>query len=146
MNRRGFLIGLGAALVAAPAIVRIANIMPVRAPRLLTLDEILRAKASMIDSIGPTDRYKVFLNPQQYADLIGRKMSRFDQVGEVGTYNGFTLVVNEEIPAAAACRCRPNARVMERIANARLRDAVGGDQPLMRDPWMQTWMWPDHEI
>lgn len=33
MNRRGFLLGLGAAAVAAPAIVRAASIMPVRAWR-----------------------------------------------------------------------------------------------------------------
>jgi hypothetical protein len=32
-SRRSFLLGLGASLIAAPAIVRIANIMPVRALR-----------------------------------------------------------------------------------------------------------------
>lgn len=31
MNRRGFLLGLGASLIAAPAIVRAGSLMPVRA-------------------------------------------------------------------------------------------------------------------
>lgn len=34
INRRGFLTGLGA-LIAAPAVVRYANIMPVKAPRIV---------------------------------------------------------------------------------------------------------------
>lgn len=39
-SRRGFLLGLGAALVTAPAIVRVASIMPVRVPRFVTGTEI----------------------------------------------------------------------------------------------------------
>lgn len=36
IGRRGFLVGLGA-LFAAPAIVRVTSIMPVRSPRFITL-------------------------------------------------------------------------------------------------------------
>jgi hypothetical protein len=34
-TRRGFLLGLGAALVAAPAIVKATSIMPIKAPKLI---------------------------------------------------------------------------------------------------------------
>ena len=94
LNRRGLLIGIGA-LIAAPAIVRVESIMPVRAPRLLTMADILRAKASMIDRI---DEYQVFLDPRQYADLLGRAMVRWNTVHAVGTYNGFRLVVTDARP------------------------------------------------
>ena len=52
LKRRGFLLGLGA-LIAAPAIVRIENIMPVRAPKLVlapasALDVLKRQPASVL--------------------------------------------------------------------------------------------------
>jgi hypothetical protein len=39
-SRRGFLVGLGASLVAAPAIVRASSLMPVRAIKIPTEQEI----------------------------------------------------------------------------------------------------------
>ena len=38
-SRRGFLTGLGAALITAPAIVRAASLMPIRGEALFTLDD-----------------------------------------------------------------------------------------------------------
>lgn len=61
-TRRRFLAGLGA-LLAAPAIVRVAAIMPVRAikPHVLTWEDILmiRAKAEAV-AIKPVDGYYRF--------------------------------------------------------------------------------------
>lgn len=42
-TRRGFLLGLGASLVAAPAIVRAASIMPVRRVDLMWFEENAQA-------------------------------------------------------------------------------------------------------
>jgi hypothetical protein len=41
-SRRSFLIGLGAVLMAAPAIVRAGSLMPVRAEPLLTIEKLLQ--------------------------------------------------------------------------------------------------------
>lgn len=56
MNRRGFLMGLGGAVLAAPAIVRVAaNLMPIHAPTVYSLTHtadgwiILR---NMVGSVG----------------------------------------------------------------------------------------------
>jgi hypothetical protein len=48
LGRRGFLLGLGAA-IAAPAIVRAASLMPVRVPRLLRDREaVMRAMVELL--------------------------------------------------------------------------------------------------
>lgn len=51
-SRRSFITGL-VSFVAAPAIVRAANIMPVRVERLSTLDIINMALRNITDAMGP---------------------------------------------------------------------------------------------
>lgn len=41
MNRRGFLIGAGCAVLAAPAIVRASSLMPVRVPKVVVPEVVL---------------------------------------------------------------------------------------------------------
>lgn len=64
LSRRGVLLGLGAA-IAAPAIVKYANIMPVR-NRLVVRCE--RGSWSGINFVSPQD-LRVVLNPAEYAVL-----------------------------------------------------------------------------
>jgi hypothetical protein len=99
LSRRGLLIGLGA-IIAAPAIVRIQNIMPVRAVVLRpNLDEILRVPYGQM--VEHRERFDVWLRPSQFRELLGYgEYARLPtaEVGtiEVGTYNGFTFHVRDD--------------------------------------------------
>jgi hypothetical protein len=94
LSRRGLLIGLGA-IIAAPAIVRFENIMPVRAVVLRpNLDEILRVPyGQMVES---RDRFDVWLRPSQFRELLGYGEYARLPTAEVGTYNGFTFHVRDD--------------------------------------------------
>lgn len=66
MNRRSFLIGLGSGLVAAPAIVRAASLMPVRGVRGLSKLEIVNR--ALVDAGAP-------LNNAQFLASLEQQMS-----------------------------------------------------------------------
>jgi hypothetical protein len=99
LTRRGLLASLGA-IIAAPAIVRIANIMPVRAVVLRpSLDEILRVPYGKM--VERREGFNVWLRPSQFRDLMGYAHHARLPTAEVGTYNGFTFHVadDQEDPA-----------------------------------------------
>lgn len=87
MNRRGFLLGLGASALAAPAVVKAASLMPVKAPpliapprrlypgygpgnNLLTIDQITR------------EAIRLWLNSNEF---IRHMNFEYDKTFEVGT-------------------------------------------------------------
>jgi hypothetical protein len=101
LSRRGLLIGLGA-IIAAPAIVRIQNIMPVRnvlLPVRVPLDEILRVPYPQM--VERREGFNVWLRPGQFRKLLGYAEHARLPTAEVGTYNGFTFHVadDQEDPA-----------------------------------------------
>jgi hypothetical protein len=100
LSRRGLLIGLGA-IIAAPAIVRIQNIMPVRAVVLRpSLDEILRVPYTHM--VERREGFNVWLRPSQFRHVLGYAEHARLPTAEVGTYNGFTFHVadDQEDPAS----------------------------------------------
>ncbi len=84
LNRRGLLVGLGC-LIAAPAVVRAASLMPVRRPRLITPTW---TAISLPDYCQKEDLLEEFVGLPIYAGTIGefrgiriREMTR-QQVAE----------------------------------------------------------------
>ncbi len=80
LNRRGFLGGLGASIVAAPAIVRAASIMPVRGI-------IMSVAPPRFDALGG------FLVPQEYCAELMRLIG-FMTVNEVRAIEGLPPIKN----------------------------------------------------
>lgn len=64
LTRRSFLVSLAATL-AAPAIVRASSLMPVRAPKLLTVDELLKLR---INAAYAATRHAITKN--LYGDIV----------------------------------------------------------------------------
>lgn len=52
-SRRGFLVGAASLVIAAPAIVRAGSLMPVKAMRLLSVEEIVNKIINQIGIIEP---------------------------------------------------------------------------------------------
>lgn len=115
LNRRRFIIGAAASLLAAPAIVRAASLMPVRDH--WRLDDVRRALDFLRENNvppGPGSNYVGYIHPDNpvWQALRGdlKPFTRFKQLyePEMGRYEGVVFRAIEPIPTLAKWQRDPN--------------------------------------